>query len=322
MKKYVSELLGCFFITLAGVGSLLGINFMVSAMGLMLPFGFSAFLSATTLAVTTGLMYYLFNRTSGGHFNPAVTLAVFIEEGVKNIKDLLLYIVFQILGSGLAVGLLVFITGQNKNIGQVGFGELSPLYLSLIPAAIIELIFTILLVLVFLVIKDRRAEGTIQEGGAAVAIGASIFAAFAFDILTTGGGLNPAKILVCGLISGGTAITQLPIFVIVPIVGSIIAFGIFKGLFKTSVQAKESSDNIPETEATEEPKLAESEDTEKVEKEEVKEEVKEEASEEIKEDTTTEEFETVETVEVPSPETAEEIQAKLDQEIFDIEQKK
>ena len=236
MKKYISELLGTFFITLVGVGSLLSINFMVSAMGMMLPYGFSAFLSATAFAVTTGLMYYIFSSISGGHFNPAISLAVFIEDGVKKVKDLLLYIVFQILGAAFALGLLVFITAQRGNIGQVGYGELSPLYMGVIPAILVEIVLTILLVLIFLVGRKKKEENKANEGGIAIAIGASVFSCYSFGILATGGGLNPAKILVAGLISGGTALQQLPIFVILPFIGGIFAFLIFKGLFKENIK--------------------------------------------------------------------------------------
>ena len=244
MKKYIAEFIGTFFIVLVGVGSLLGVNFMVSAMGLMLPYGFSSFLAATAFATTTGVMYYVFNRTSGGHFNPAITLAVFIDEGVKKVKDLFGYIIFQILGSLVAIGCIYFITAQKQNVGQVGFGELSPLYMGVLPAVLIEFVLTIMLVMVFLTARDRKTNGTATEGTVAMAIGISTFASYSFGILATGGGLNPAKILASALFSMGTAIQQLPIFFIIPFIGAVIAFLIFKTFVKNDVQKKNQSSMI------------------------------------------------------------------------------
>lgn len=251
MRKYIGELIGSFFIVFAGVGSLLGINFMVSAMGMMLPYGFSTFLSAAAFGTTTSVMYYVFNRVTGGHFNPAVTLAVFIEDGVKKVKDLILYIVSQVIGSILAICLISFITAQTKNLGQVGFGEISPLYIGVIPAVIVEFLLTIFVVLVFLTARDKKLKGAATEGGAAVVIGTSVFSAYTFGILATGGGLNPAKIFASAIVAKGTALSQLPIFFFVPLVAGVVAFLIFKGFVKASDKISEEANTVIDVQSAE-----------------------------------------------------------------------
>ena len=255
MKKYIGELIGSFFIVFTGIGSLLGINFMVSAMGLMLPYGFSTFLAAASFGATTAVMYYVFNKVTGGHFNPAVTLAVFIEDGVKHVKDLFLYIVSQIIGSTVAVLLIGFMTAQTKNLGQVGFGEISPLYMGVIPAVVAEFLLTIFVVLVFLTARDKKLKGETTDGGAAAAVGTSVFAAYSFCILATGGGLNPAKIFASAIVARGTALTQLPIFFFVPLVASVFAFLIFRGF----VKADENVKDVDKVEAVEQLEVAENE---------------------------------------------------------------
>lgn len=315
MKKYISEFIGSFFIVLSGVGSLLAVNFMISAMGLMLPYGFSSFLSAAALAVTTGVMYYVFNRTSGGHFNPAISLAVFIDEGVKKVKDLIGYVLCQILGSMAAIACLYFITAQNKNLGQVGYGELSPLYMGVLPAVLMEAVLTIMLVIVFLTARDRKANGTATEGTAAMVIGMGTFACYSFGILATGGGLNPAKILASAIFTMGTAIVQLPIFFIVPFVASVIAFIIFKEIIKND---KANVDE--ESEEKEENKHCEQEQTEINEEKNIcKESTESEEKTEKKENESLKETEDViDRVIKERGGINDEIQAKLDDEIMAI----
>lgn len=322
MKKYIAEFIGSFFILLTGVGSLLGVNFMVSAMGLMLPYGFSSFLAAAAFAATTSVMYYVFNKTSGGHFNPAITLAVFIDEGVKNVKDLFGYIVFQILGSIAAIGCLYFITAQKQNLGQVGYGELSPLYIGVFPAILVELVLTIMIVLVFLTVRDRKNNGSENESTAAIAIGSSVFACYSFGILATGGGLNPAKILASAIFTMGTAIKQLPIFFVVPLIGSVIAFVIFKGLIKIVSNERVEQDAALTTATAEKIEDADKEksettfENEQLEDSEKDEEKNEENSKELEDDDESEDV--IDKVIKKRGGINDEIQAKLDDEIMAI----
>lgn len=224
MKRYFAELIGTFFIVLAGTGSLIGVNFMLSAMGLMLPYGLSAFMSAAAFGASASLMYFLFGRISGGHFNPAVTLAVTVADGVKNIKDMFLYIIFQVAGAFLAEGLLAGITGQRLTIGQVGCSELSPLYMNTVSAAAVELILSAVIVFAFLAVCRRKADGEISEGTSASVIGMSVFAVYCFGILVTGGGTNPARTLAADVISGADPLKQTLIFTVIPFVGAVIAY--------------------------------------------------------------------------------------------------
>lgn len=314
MKKYIGELIGSFFIVFAGIGSLLGINFMVSAMGMMLPYGFSAFLSAAAFGATTGVMYYVFNKVTGGHFNPAITLAVFIEDGVKHVKDLILYIVSQIIGSTLAVCIIGFMTAQTKNLGQVGFGEISPLYMGVIPAVIAEFILTIFIVLVFLTARDKKLKGETTEGGAAAVIGVSIFSAYSFGILATGGGLNPAKIFASAIVARGTALSQLPIFFFVPLIAGVIAFLVFKGFIKEETDSEKNKEDANEVVATvAEDKIETATEDVKIEDEKVEAEKTEEKVEESSEST-----ETIDDEDDLTEITNEEIQAMLDEEITAI----
>ncbi len=101
MNKYLAELIGTFWLVLGGCGSAvlaaafpeLGIGFV----GVALAFG---------LTVLTGA--YALGHISGGHFNPAVSIGLWVG-GRFNTKDLIPYIIAQIIGAVLAASVLYFV---------------------------------------------------------------------------------------------------------------------------------------------------------------------------------------------------------------------
>ena len=85
MQKYLAELFGTFILVLIGTMTIVAAIRFDNPVGVMVPFGFG-------LGLLAGL--YAFGEVSGGHFNPAVTLAMFIDRRIS-VRDLVGYWIAQ-----------------------------------------------------------------------------------------------------------------------------------------------------------------------------------------------------------------------------------
>ena len=101
MKKYLSEMIGTMVLVLMGCGSVVfasnvagAVGASVGTLGVALAFG---------LAVVA--MAYTIGGISGCHINPAITLGVYLS-GRMNMKDMAMYIVFQVIGAILGSAIL------------------------------------------------------------------------------------------------------------------------------------------------------------------------------------------------------------------------
>ena len=139
-RKYVVEFIGTFFLVMCITMTVRG--------------GFGQFAPlATGLALI--MLVYAAGHISGSHFNPAISLAVYLR-GKLDAGDLLPYMVGQFIGSVLAVMLAGFLLGSNE-VPDAATKELS-----IVPALIAELLGTILCVFVYLnMFTTRRTSGNI-----------------------------------------------------------------------------------------------------------------------------------------------------------------
>ena len=203
MKKYLTELIGTFFLVL-----IIG-------------------LSKNPLAIGFGLtiLVYMGAHISGAHYNPAVSLAMLLRKEI-NISDFIKYILSQVLGASLAA-YVVSIMSSNM-IVQPDLQE---------PVAIIllaELMFTYLLVYVILnVATHPNLEGNSFYG---FAIGLTVMTGAYCVGPLTGGVFNPAVSIGPSLIDlvTGNGISQhfLWYYLTAPVVGSIIAVIHFNFILK------------------------------------------------------------------------------------------
>ena len=95
MKKYIAELIGTFFLVYTIGHTVIGGNPLA-------PIGIGLVLAA---------MIYACGHLSGGHFNPAVTLAVWMR-GKCETKDVVPYILFQVVGAVLAAVAVSWMRGK------------------------------------------------------------------------------------------------------------------------------------------------------------------------------------------------------------------
>lgn len=182
-RKLFAETVGAFALVFAGTGAIV-VNEVtggtITHVGIALTFG---------LIVVA--MAYAIGPVSGGHMNPAVTLAL-TTNGSFPAKSLALYIVAQCLGACIASALLLAMFPTSSNLGATipreGFVAAS---------FILEFVTTMLLVIVVLGVSNSTAHAwTGLAAGATVALEAL----FAGPIC--GASMNPARSLAPALISG------------------------------------------------------------------------------------------------------------------------
>ncbi len=225
MKKYFAELFGTFWLVFGGCGSAifaagfpeLGIGFV----GVSLAFG----LTVLTMAYAVG-------HISGGHFNPAVSFGLWAG-GKFSAKELVPYIISQLIGAILAASVLYLIVSGKSGFESIGgfaangYGELSPDKFSMSSAFIAEFVLTMFFLLIILGSTNERAP----KGFAPIAIGLGLTLIHLISIPITNTSVNPARSMSQALFAGGEYLTQSWLFWVAPIAGAIVAGIIHKTLF-------------------------------------------------------------------------------------------
>ncbi|WP_062061328.1 aquaporin Z [Aquimarina longa] len=221
MKKLVSEFIGTLWLVLGGCGSAV-----LAAAYPELGIGFAGVSIAFGLTVVT--MAYAIGHISGCHLNPAVSIGLWIG-GRFDKKDLLPYIVAQVLGGIAGAGILYLIASGKSGfeIGGFaanGFGEHSPGGYTMQSALITEVVMTFMFLIIILGATHSKAP----KGFAGLAIGLGLTLIHLISIPVTNTSVNPARSTSQALFVGSWAIEQLWLFWIAPIIGAILAGIVYK----------------------------------------------------------------------------------------------
>ncbi|MGR5095298.1 aquaporin Z [Vibrio maritimus] len=225
MNKYLAELFGTFWLVLGGCGSaVLAAAFPdvgIGLLGVSLAFG----LTVLTMAFAIG-------HISGCHLNPAVSIGLWAG-GRFETKELVPYIIAQVIGGVLAGGILyVIASGQagfdavSSGFASNGYGEHSPGQYSLTAALVTEVVMTAMFLIVIMGSTDKRAP----EGFAPIAIGLCLTLIHLISIPVTNTSVNPARSTGVALYVGDWAVAQLWLFWVAPIIGAVIGAWIYKSL--------------------------------------------------------------------------------------------
>lgn len=226
MNKYLAEFIRTFWLVFGGCGSAI-----FAAAFLELGIGFLGVALAFGLTVLTGA--FALGHISGGHFNPAVSVGLWVG-GRFDTKDLIPYVVSQVVGAVLAAWVLYLIVqGQAGFTGTGGFAtngyaELSPGKYSLISALMIEIVLTAMFLIVIMGATDKRAPA----GFAPIAIGLALTLIHLISIPVTNTSVNPARSTGVAIFAETGALSQLWLLWVAPIVGAIIGAIIYKILEK------------------------------------------------------------------------------------------
>ena len=203
MKKYVAEFIGTFFLVLT-----VGCTVIGSPIGALAP-----------LAIGSALMVMVYagGHISGGHFNPAVTLGVWLR-GKCDAKDVAPYMISQFIGAVLAAIVVKFFKAG------IAVTTMQPVAL---PALLAEFLFTF--ALVYVVLNAATAKGTAGNSFYGLAIGFTVMVgAFSVGNLS-GGAFNPAVAL--GISAMGLSTwSNIWIYLVAEFLGGAAAAGAFKAV--------------------------------------------------------------------------------------------
>ena len=203
MNKYIAEFIGTFFLVLT-----VGCTVIGNGAGAFAP-----------LAIGSALMVMIFagGHISGGHFNPAVTLGVWLR-GKSEAKDVTPYMISQIIGAVLAAFAVKFLKGG---------AAVTPLQPATLPALLAEFLFTF--ALVYVVLNTATAKGTAGNSYYGLAIGFTVLVG-AFSVGNiSGGAFNPA-VAVGISVMGLSSWANIWIYLVADFVGGAVAAAAFKAV--------------------------------------------------------------------------------------------
>jgi aquaporin Z len=221
-RKLVAEFVGTALLVIFAVG-VATLTFGFKFTGLSVSAGVVA--TALAFGLTVLGLAYTIGPISGCHVNPAVTMGFFVS-GRMSIQEAVGYWIAQFLG-GIGGALLlwgIFSTSPlyNRNVqglGTDGYGKQSLIHINVGGALLAEVVLTFLFVLVVLGATSRIGS----PGFAGLAIGLSLTVVHLFGIPLTGTSVNPARSLGPALVVGGTALSQVWVFIVAPLAGGIVA---------------------------------------------------------------------------------------------------
>ena len=220
-QKLAAEFVGTFALVFFGAGSICANQFLrTSGQG-----GFGLLGVALAQGLAMGIMVTSLGHISGGHFNPAITIGVWVTRKISTI-DALIYWVAQLAGAMAAAYLLRLLPFDVWTAVQLGTPDLAS-GISRTNGMMFEAIMTFFLVFVFFatVIDARGAFHKI----AGFAVGLTVTIGALFGAPFTGAALNPARAF--GPALGANHWTNHGVYWIGPLAGGVAAGYIYEILY-------------------------------------------------------------------------------------------
>ncbi len=219
-RKLIAEAVGTFLLVFLAVGAaVFGISAKVGIgaggpgngiVGVALAFGL----------VLLGIAY-AFGPVSGAHVNPAVTLGMLLGRRMPT-NEAVGYWIAQFAGAivaGAVLKLFVSSFGVTDYTGGLGTNSYDNGSIDMGGAFLLEVIMTAAFVLVILLVTERVAA----PGFAGIAIGLTLTLVHLVGIPLDGTSVNPARSFGPALFAGGDALGQVWLFIVAPLVGSVVA---------------------------------------------------------------------------------------------------
>jgi aquaporin Z len=216
-KRSAAEFIGTFWLVFGGCGSAV-----LAAAFPSLGIGFAGVALAFGLTVLT--MAYAIGHISGCHLNPAVSVGLLAGRRFPA-SELLPYIVAQVLGAIAGAGVLYVIASGKAGFSLAGgfasngYAEHSPGGYTLVACFVAEAVLTFFFLMIILGSTDSRAPA----GVAPIAIGLGLTLIHLISIPVTNTSVNPARSTGPAVFAGGSALSQLWLFWVAPILGAAIA---------------------------------------------------------------------------------------------------
>ncbi len=221
MNKYICEFIGTFFFVLAVGNTVIGST--------------SPVIPPLAIGATLMVMIFATGHISGGHLNPAVTLAVWMR-GKLHTEDLAGYWIGQILGAVLAAFTVLFLKGHPE-VTPITFPS------GLLVALVAEFLGTFALAFTVLNVATAKANSNNSFYGLAIGF-AVVTAAYSLGAYS-GGAFNPA--IATGLSTLGLLSWQhIWIHLVADFAGGAVAAFAFRALSPDDIEQEAvSPDNIP-----------------------------------------------------------------------------
>ncbi len=210
MRKLICEFVGTMMLVLLACGVAVATD--VHYLGTALAFG---------LVIVA--MAYSIGNVSGCHINPAVSLGMALT-GRMSWKEFCQYVVAQILGAIAGAALLGVIMRSFGALGANSYGGNVTVWIALL----VEVILTFVFVLTILGVTDKKENGH----ATGIVIGLTLTLVHLFGLPFTGTSVNPARSIGPALLQGGTALSQLWVFILAPLVGAALAALFYKYVLK------------------------------------------------------------------------------------------
>ena len=228
MRKYIAELIGTCVLVTMGCGTAM-------LVGCDAANGGGYILTALAFGLSIVAMAYSIGNISGCHVNPAVSVAMFVS-GKLDGKDLIGYIIAQVLGAFLGSGILamIFSTGGVTDMtGGFGANGLAGVNGSGVAGLVVEIVLTFIFVLTILGVTSEKA-GHGSFGG--LVIGLTLTFVHILGIGLTGTSVNPARSIAPAVFAAangnGAPLAALWVFILGPIIGACLAAVVYKALEK------------------------------------------------------------------------------------------
>ena len=203
MKNYIVEFIGTFFLVLV--------------VGLAAGAGGAGAMAPVAIGVTLMVMVYMGGHISGAHYNPAVTLGVWMR-GKMNMSEAIVYMIVQIVAGVAAAACAMYLAGDG--FGRPAVAESA----DAVKALVVEFLFTFALVSVVLqTATNPKTSGNSYYG---LAIGFTVLAAAYAGGGISGGAFNPAVGLGGNIVA--SSLSDVWIYLVGPFAGGALAAVVYK----------------------------------------------------------------------------------------------
>jgi aquaporin Z len=172
---------------------------------------------ALAIGVTVMALAFSIGHISGGHYNPAVTLGL-IAGGRVSSASAVGYIIAQCVGALAACAVFALIGKTTPTFAANGYDQLSMIKAGMGSVFLIETVLTAFFLIVIMGATSRRAPA----GFAPIAIGLALTAIHIMAIPVSNASVNPARSLATAVFGGTTALSQVWLFWVAPILGAVI----------------------------------------------------------------------------------------------------
>ncbi len=209
-KKYIAEAIGTCVLVTFGCGTAVAVGCSSEA-------GSGYLLTALAFGLVIVAMAYSIGNISGCHINPAVSIAMLIRRQM-DVIDFIGYVISQLVGAAVGCVILGIVFGFDCGFGANQVQEVWT-HGSLGGAFLVEVVLTFVFVIAIIGVTSK-VENTAVSG---LVIGLTLALVHILGIHLTGTSVNPARSLMPALFAGGTALSQVWIFILAPLIGGALA---------------------------------------------------------------------------------------------------